>query len=708
MYNKSRRANARVIGLVVNYESILRGTKKLPVERPRWKLAFKVPPKFPIITGEKIRDANGNPLKMILEDTDTGRPVFAPLYDELQIELVPLLGNFPRDSRDTDDFQKGIVEAKHPVLAGEYKTTMWDGRATVGEIMFTDDSLKCGCMFRIGMRVVPESYHGARILEGMTEAFMVRDRHGYELHRSENYKWQLAFQSQPRQPIYVDRQIRDVIGNPLEVILVDTETGLPLVPPTKELHIELVSLFPPYSHEEDLSADEFQKAVCTRREFEPYLSGDIGLTMKHDGRVTVNELQYTGSLEALKLSHLGHIGVRVVPGKNNGAGRIREGITHDFEIRDEEMVMKRLLPGLSDDVCWLEGISWGGVFRSRLEQNNVRNVQEFLTMLAVKPDELRAIAGDGMDDSRWSEIISHARACIFPLDKVYAYHSVRATIYVNSIFDLVKVKLGGVECPLQELDEAQKRLVQQVMQEAYEHRHTLQEVKLTLNLGDPVWRLEMIDREGASHMKLTSNNIDTVQEFLRMLHVKPDELRAIVGDDMTNRMWNVTTSHAQECESGDKVYAYSGANSTIYVDSIFLRLLMIRINGVECALSGLCKIKPNKADVVEMVTARQIILEAFEHRHNLQEVDATMEPLHDTVIHIETLLSCTKRYVQVDLDDKDDDHIHDDEVPVPQSANLDHQMWIPNHGELQHEKEDILHNLFASLFDRNLLSILDK
>lgn len=45
--------------------------------------------------------------------------------------------------------------------------------------------------------------------------------------------------------------------------------------------------------------------------------------------------------------------------------------------------------------------------------------------------------------------------------------------------------------------------------------------------SDPVWRLEMIDKDGASHRKLASNNIDTVQEFLRMLNVKPQELHAV-------------------------------------------------------------------------------------------------------------------------------------------------------------------------------------
>jgi hypothetical protein len=46
-------------------------------------------------------------------------------------------------------------------------------------------------------------------------------------------------------------------------------------------------------------------------------------------------------------------------------------------------------------------------------------------------------------------------------------------------------------------------------------------------LGDEVWRLEKIGKEGAFHKKLTQNGIRTVQEFLQMFMVKPDLLRMV-------------------------------------------------------------------------------------------------------------------------------------------------------------------------------------
>lgn len=46
-------------------------------------------------------------------------------------------------------------------------------------------------------------------------------------------------------------------------------------------------------------------------------------------------------------------------------------------------------------------------------------------------------------------------------------------------------------------------------------------------LGDPVWRLEMVDKDGAVHRELMRNNVDTVQELIRMLNVKPQEMDAV-------------------------------------------------------------------------------------------------------------------------------------------------------------------------------------
>lgn len=46
-------------------------------------------------------------------------------------------------------------------------------------------------------------------------------------------------------------------------------------------------------------------------------------------------------------------------------------------------------------------------------------------------------------------------------------------------------------------------------------------------LWDEVWRLERIGKDGAFHRKLSAENINTVQDFLKLCAVDPDRLRSV-------------------------------------------------------------------------------------------------------------------------------------------------------------------------------------
>lgn len=47
-------------------------------------------------------------------------------------------------------------------------------------------------------------------------------------------------------------------------------------------------------------------------------------------------------------------------------------------------------------------------------------------------------------------------------------------------------------------------------------------------LGDEVWRLEKIGKEGAFHKKLFEAGINTVQDFLKLSVVDPNKLRVVL------------------------------------------------------------------------------------------------------------------------------------------------------------------------------------
>lgn len=161
---------------------------------------------------------------------------------------------------------------------------------------------------------------------------------------------------------------------------------------------------------------------------------------------------------------------------------ILEAYEHPYYLME---LQKRNPPCLGDSVCVLEHITKEGTFHNYLEHNNINTVQDFVRMLRVKPDELRAVSyihccwdgnnssgtlavhacfecsvlwdqilGDGMTDDMWEETAKHARTCD-PGDKVYVYTARGGTIYLNSLFDLVKVEIGGIEYPMQQLNMGQ-------------------------------------------------------------------------------------------------------------------------------------------------------------------------------------------------------------------------------------------------------------
>lgn len=325
------------------------------------------------------------------------------------------------------------------------------------------------CLEPLLRRVVKEELHA-----GLT---LMQSPRYIERLPAERAAWRLAFRTPPQLPIFTGSKIEDEAGNPLEVILVDADTGSPAALP-QALRVELVPVYGdfPQDGREDWSDDEFQRNVVKERAGKrPLLTGDVSLALR-DGRATVGELQFTDNSSWVRCRKF-RIAARVVPGAWDGA-RVQEAMTEAFIVRDHrgELYRKHYPPVLADDVWRLEKIGKEGAFHRKLRRSNVGTVQEFVRMLMVKPDELRAILGDGMTDRMWEATTNHARTCATD-DKVYAHSTPHGTIYVDSVFNVVRVDIGGVEWPLHQLNRGQTMVVQQMLQDAYEHRHSLQEAE---------------------------------------------------------------------------------------------------------------------------------------------------------------------------------------------------------------------------------------
>lgn len=148
---------------------------------PTLKLIFRKNLMTPIFTGSKISDVDNNPLEIILVD-DSNKPV--NLNRPIKLDIVALHGDFPSgDKWTSDEFESNIIkerDGKRPLLAGEVSVTVRNGVATIGEIVFTDNSSWIRSRkFRIGAKVAKgSSGQGVVVCEAMTEAIVVRDHRG--------------------------------------------------------------------------------------------------------------------------------------------------------------------------------------------------------------------------------------------------------------------------------------------------------------------------------------------------------------------------------------------------------------------------------------------------------------------------------------------------------------------------------------------------
>lgn len=76
------------------------------------------------------------------------------------------------------------------------------------------------------------------------------------------------------------------------------------------------------------------------------------------------------------------------------------------------------------------------------------------------------------------------------------------------------------------------------------------------SLGDDIWRLEKIAKEGVFHKRLGEKRICTVKHFLQMYVTNEPSLRKILGVSC-NKTWETIIKHAKDCVIDNNLYMYS-------------------------------------------------------------------------------------------------------------------------------------------------------
>ncbi|KAK4362390.1 hypothetical protein RND71_017631 [Anisodus tanguticus] len=151
------------------------------------------------------------------------------------------------------------------------------------------------------------------------------------------------------------------------------------------------------------------KSRCNKN---PYLRLEGGV-------VSVDEIKFKHRQKHMKKLELVRLGARVQPEEI----QVKEAVTGPFILKDQRLKSKkRYPPSPTDDVWRLEQISIKGAFGSRLTENGIKTVEDFLIELHNNPQRLRHILGKSMSRDSWNTVTRHAMTCNLDGRKYLYYH----------------------------------------------------------------------------------------------------------------------------------------------------------------------------------------------------------------------------------------------------------------------------------------------
>jgi translation elongation factor P/translation initiation factor 5A len=148
-----------------------------------------------------------------------------------------------------------------------------------------------------------------------------------------------------------------------------------------------------------------------------------------------------------------------------------------------------------------------------------------------------------------------------------------------------------------------------------DHRGELYKKHYPPALHDEVWRLDKIGKDGAFHKRLNQSHIMTVEDFLRLVVMDPQRLRNILGNGMSNKMWEGTVEHAKTCVLSGKLHVYYAdekQNIGVIFNNIF-QLMGLIADGSYMSVDSLSD--------SEKVYVDKLVKVAYENWENVVEYD---------------------------------------------------------------------------------------
>ncbi|KAM5561069.1 hypothetical protein ABKV19_021934 [Rosa sericea] len=147
-----------------------------------------------------------------------------------------------------------------------------------------------------------------------------------------------------------------------------------------------------------------------------------------------------------------------------------------------------------------------------------------------------------------------------------------------------------------------------------DHRGELYKKHYPPSLGDEIWRLEKIAKDGVFHNRLSDCGIHCVKDLLRTYVKDPSLLRSCFVS-ISNKTWGVILEHALTCEIDEhKLYAYHRDDVTL-VFNIIYKFMGAIIEDQFCTLDRLTP--PQK------VMVENLKQQAYRNEVNMVLIDAS-------------------------------------------------------------------------------------
>ncbi|XP_078153620.1 uncharacterized protein LOC144548781 isoform X2 [Carex rostrata] len=232
-----------------------------------------------------------------------------------------------------------------------------------------------------------------------------------QLHIEELPTHKLVFVNHVTQPMYTCKNITDKNKKPIEIQLIDINTGRQCTN-VEGLNIKVKIVVIDGDLElEGLDSDKFNSTIVKQREGKrPLLIGNTEVTFNQQGVGTIGDIYFTDNSKWLRCGKF-RLGACIDSKRCGTIINIQEGLSEKFKVKDQRGLSyeKHYPPMLDDDVWRLEGIGKNGKYHQRLMEENIKCVQDFLKLLNKNPSVLKEILK--MPKNVWNKVVKHAQTC---------------------------------------------------------------------------------------------------------------------------------------------------------------------------------------------------------------------------------------------------------------------------------------------------------